>query len=291
MAERAAVISPIIHTEIEHRFVSTTIASLFLCLFISGCEKVVSNPDWPEYKESLILNAHISITPDSTVVVCDLGRTVPLTQHYNWDATRVNDASIIVLRGADTIRLLPATGIEESIYITHKIYYNYRAVVPTVQSQSYTIQAHHGSLQVSGTILPARDLITEFDTLYVVRDSLYGEYSFLQFWFHAMYGFDYQVKFMIAADPRDGQFPWYSWNHHIPPGGTILKGGSGSLKKGLWITSITAASPEYYPPEASSTESGPFETNGKNPPHNVFGNGIGFFSYEITGPTHQFEVY
>jgi hypothetical protein len=259
----------------------TTILIL-VCFTLAGCEQVVDNPDWPEYKERMVCSANISIHPDSTRITCNLGKTAPLNQNVDFNATRVNDAQITLTRSADSFTL-PYAPTPSFMFWD---YFNYALSIPTKSANEFTLQCRWQSLQLQGSLTVPADVRTTLDTLFIMQDPRYPDMYIGTFRIHAMPDFEYDLT---LTSPTISGPTINSFNaHDLPPGGKsvdlIIY-----LKQGLWTYSITAKSNNYRD-HYSNNGGDVFGPSGGNPRHNMTGDGFGFLTYDITGPEVAFTV-
>jgi len=259
-------------------------ALMFFCLAFAGCEQKVSNPAWPEYQERMVLNAHLSITPDSTIITCNLGKTSPLNQPFDYKATRLSNATITVERDGDTLLLTPAMTPRYSSSAD----YNYRVAAETKLTQHYTIHAQWGQMNLQGSISPTVNVATAFDTFYIKTDSNHTDVHYCVYRLRLVPGYNYHV--MFGKNLFRYSYKEEINGNDIPTAGAVVERVSHSLVKGTWYYSISATSMDYNDPYSHNSSDDPFGGDGSNPRHNVFGDGFGLFSYEVTGPAYLFEV-
>ncbi len=259
-----------------------TIAISLVCLFLISCEQKVTNPSWPEYKERIVCSANVSIYPDSTSVTCNLGRTVPLNQKFDFVATRINDAQVMLTRSTDTARLMPAQmpwwwGFE---------YFNYARMLPSNGDKTYALECQWGSLALHGVVMITTDLRLQLDTIMFVPDPWYPDGISGRFFLRVMPDFDYEVTLYSPTILDPSTFSFYP--EDVPPEGKLMVT-SYPLKKGQWTYTIMARNRNYRDHYANSGGD-VFDPSGGNPRHNMTGDGIGFLTYDITGPRIPFDV-
>jgi hypothetical protein len=259
-----------------HRTPHSATIVLFVFAFVA-CEQTVTNPKLPEYQERMVMKAQLSITPDSTVVTCDLGRTMPLNQSIDYETTRLNGACITVERGSDTLRLLPA----RPCYVPPD--YNYRAAAATKQAGTFSIHVQYGKMHLQGSVSIVQNISTVLDTIYVPVYSPPPDMPHCVFRLRVVPGMDYQVRFL---DGWEENF----YGSDTPVQGAVIERTSYfGFPKGIHFYTVTAMSMNFYDLRPNGSHD-IFSSAGENPPHNLTGDGMGFFSYQITGPVYSFEV-
>jgi hypothetical protein len=251
------------------------LSSILVCLAIASCERVVENPEWPEYKERLVCSANISIdSSDSyhTLVLCNLGKTVPLTEGFDFEATRVNDAQITLTRNSEP-SIVP--------HVAFSRQYNYAMGLPLNSAKDYSLQCHWGSITLIGSVTIPSDVCTKLDTIITTPDPLRPNNLNTLFRMHVMPDYDYVLQL-------PGWLGLQFDAHDIPHEGRsvdlIL-----SLKKGSWKYAITVANKNFRD-HSSNNGVDVFGPSGGNPRHNMTGDGIGFLTYDVTGPWYPFEL-
>jgi hypothetical protein len=259
------------------------LSAILICLAIAGCERVVENPEWPEYKERLVCDANISIRQDSTYVTCNLGKTIPLNQTVDFETTRVNDAQVTVTRNSETFTLSPV----QMQWKRFSAYFNYADRIPTNGFSDATITCRWNGLKLSGAISIPDNLSLIADSLQIQHPQGFPGYWGV-FWLHVLPNYDYTIKFSFV-NGAPNSFSFY-WKDEIPLGGKIVSqafpmyGGEGN-----WTYSITARCTAYTDHYANGGGD-VFGPSGGNPRHNMTGDGFGFLTYDITGPEVAFTV-
>ncbi len=254
-----------------------SLAFAMVCLALFGCEKTVTNPGWPEYKERLVCSANIYIDSTNTIIECNLGRTVPLNETLDFNTSRVNDAEIILTRNSesDTITNVP---LSQGRYG----YQNYFSVIRTNDATEYSLTCRSGLMTLVGSVTMPSELRTKLDTILTTPDTLWPNIRRTTFRLHVIPDFDYWFVF------SNGQ-PSYPFDTHDsqPEGRSVDL--VIYMPKGTYTYSITAKNKNFRD-NFSSSSGNVFDPSGGNPLHNMTGDGMGFLTLDVTGPTYSFEV-
>jgi hypothetical protein len=262
-----------------------------LLLTLFGCEHTVENPEWPEYKEKLVIVAKCEgRSEDSITVSCRILRTLPLTTPWTDSAAIVNDADAkITCYGREYA--IPfdrnANRLQGSVSQA-----NYRVVLPRNGAHDLTLTVRHGGKTAFST-LHLEDLPV-FDSIGVVQVGQGDSILLARINPGAMARFRLQLWVSYYRSDWSGINLVGGSSNFYPKGAALSRAfwASVPLTHSLNGTAqcrlIVESSEQAYYTDAvlGSTGNGDIfgDSNGKNPPFNVTGDGIGFFWYELLGP-------
>ena len=267
---------------------SRTFLGVLLLLTLFGCEHTVEDPEWPEYKEKLVIVAKCIVhAADSLSVFCRISRTLPLTTTWTDSAAFVNDADArITCDGREY--LVPfdrySSNYRGSFYQAY-----YHLTIPRNGVRDLMLTVRHGGKTAYSTLhLEDAPVFDSIDVL----PGIQGDSILL-----ARIIPGAMARFRIQLLVRYYRWGWGLVGHYgdFVPEGTNSNAvflawvSVGNSLNGTAKCMIEAESPEYsdYMDALNhSTDNGDLFGNdgGKNPPFNVKGDGIGFFWYEVWGP-------
>jgi hypothetical protein len=275
----------------EHAFQTLELmkgaAGLFLLAFLVSCETNMTDDDWPEHETKLVIVAALRLQNDSVYVYCRVSRTMGLGEKFNLEDAMVYDAEVKLVNDGATHDIphrrdhYPFAGAV-----------NYFAVIPRRVTDAYTLTVRKGKLSARSA-LTCSGVPLNFDSMMVNRMS-------------QKFGALVEVKFVLAT-PTHRMHYGIQVEHQLVDGSwtALSRGPSGTylysrtnptaasfvyysdIDNGKERCTISARSPEYSffrDSRHNDNYSGsPFEPEGKNPPFNITGDGIGFFWYELVG--------
>lgn len=271
------------------------IAAILILIFVSGCEQIIENPKWPQYKEKLVITAWlVQNNPDSLEITCAVRRTLPLSEKFDTTKIKVSNAVVTLSSGEFNQTLQPQN--DPSVYTSK--YSN-----PKKSDYRLTVK-WNGLTAFSDITMEVRNRII---------DSSYFQFVSAQY-------MRYNYNFFIQFDPIPNGFKheirWSYRNSDLfysnvddytsqtsnnPPkyprsnSYTTLADGkicgkfeihfedTTAVKAFIHLTVFSPSHEDYenvqywYGGSGGLFEDSP---NGLNPKFNVMGDGIGFFWYE-----------
>ncbi len=274
------------------------ISVIFILIFISGCEQIIENPKWPDYKEKLVVTAWlVQNNPDSLEVTCAVRRTLPLSEKFDTTKIKVSNA-VVTLSSGDFNQILQPQK-DTSIYYS-------KFSNPKKSDYKLTIK-WNGLTAFSELSIRKRDNVIDSAYLKFVIDGLEVFFFQLTFNFYPIpNGFIHELSGYLYNDVTH----FYNWvgiaDYTSSSGNVPMRNclscykdlGNGEVQGTILVSSapdtsnfkmsieLLVHSPSYEDYKNAkyryNNSNGLFEDspNGLNPKFNVMGDGIGFFWYE-----------
>ncbi len=276
---------------------TTYILLPLVVLAFAGCENTVDNPEWPEYKEQLVVTAFVRHnTDDSVFVHTNVRKTLPVWEKYEVTKCLVPDAQV-VLTGGNGSHTIALTSQQSSSYD--------KTVILSPDNNKYTLRTDWHGLSAYSTVELPVEKTAALEAAFITQQ--YSDYPYIG------------IRFPRATDPglsyrieveykNDAAQEWtfyrsqryvpddYNWGFENNADGTIMfrfAVGIGTVKFHIRVR-INVISKQYkeYVNSVWSYYSGDdfFDAPNKNPDFNVHGDGIGFFYAEVEGEWKEFTV-
>lgn len=266
---------------------------LLLPLFLLACEQDVSNPDWPEHEEKLVVTGFVRLQNDSMFTYCRVSRTMPLGVQYRDEDAIINNADILLRHDNGALPVPYHPTASNNPWVPS---FDYTAVNARPLSETFQITVRSGQHQAfANQTIPDAPLSFESVAL-----ETHPTDTWMQQLRYTMRLPEQPVDYVCVFEIRpQGSVEWIEYmtvDLYIPRDafGRTFSGAQRVYfdpMAMIWSKRyrLIAASPEYreYNTAVANGRWGsggdPFEPDSKNPRFNVTGDGIGFFWVELVG--------
>lgn len=257
------------------------LSSIVILLLLCGCEQTMDDTVFPPFQEKLIVVADIMMRSDSTSIGCNVSKTFPLNEPFDYERSRVHDAEVRVVAGNTLYQ------VKQGSQTLMNIKANYSSTIPTPEDYVFSLEVRWQDKVMKGQIIiPGLDL--KFDTLDASINPFDSSVANIYFRIKNDCASSVYVQF-DKFDPS--KLTWedatgYTFNmNKFTPCPPLLAGFttlfSNQSKQLRYI--ITLVNMEYREYASKYRSSELFGTEGKNPKTNMTGDGLGFISYTIEG--------
>jgi hypothetical protein len=262
------------------------IIALLLPLFV-GCEQTV-DADWPDHEEKLVVTGYLQFRGDSVLTYVRVNRTLPLSEPYDDSRAIVNDASVQLRSGDNTVDIP-----QDGKFYPFSYDFNYSGVFLRSDETTFSLLVRHEN-KTARADLDVADLDLRFESITAKPLQWSPEYlevnwsmrlpdrradatCYFETWDPATREWRevYRIE-LRDYGTRDGDL--------LRGTITVWAGYSSRPRLRYILVAQSGTYQDYLNARWSWNNSGsPFEPDAKNPPFNVRGDAIGFFWYEFRG--------
>ena len=257
------------------------LSSIVILLLLCGCEQTMEDTVFPSFQEKLIVAADITVSSDSTIIGCNVSKTLPLNEPLDYQRSRVHDAEVRVVAGGTHYQM------KQGSRTLMNIEANYSGTIPTPEDHVFSLEVRWHDKVMRGKInIPGLEL--KFDTLATAINPFDSSVTDIFFRIKNDCASSVYVLFQQFDSSRtvwEDADDWFFEPTRFTPCSPML---NGFIRHHPYQSKqlryrITLVNMEYREYASKYRSSELFGTEGKNPKTNMTGDGLGFISYTIEG--------